>query len=209
MEGIPEFEEIHLKFDREKIRNVLNQMEKNISDIEILCYDLKIANIDSTQFYFKSQELDLKRTVDYEDANVIIVKKRNKRIMSIFTAGLARMYIYIHIYKKNLTEEENNVLLRILQINNIKLPISSKKLTKFKLFVFLYVPIMFIGFYLFANNYGEDLLSSFGTTGVVLLFTMIFIISLPLIITSLLIYTQRIKSIQLKKKELENIEINR
>lgn len=209
MEGIPEFEEIHLKFDRAKIRNVLNQMEKNISDIEILCYDLKIANIDSTQFYFKSQDFDLKRTVDFNDANVIIVKKGNRRIMSIFTAGLARMYIYIHIYKKNLTEEENNILLRILQINSIKLPISSKKLTKYKIFVFLYAPIMFIGFYFFAINYVEELLSSFGTIGVVLLFTMIFIISLPLTITSLLIYKRRIKSIKLKEKELENIEINR
>ena len=210
MEGIPEFEEIHLKFNREQIRIVLDQIKKNISGISIQCYNLKMANLQSVDFYRVSQNLELKRTVDYEDANVVIIKKENgKHVLSIFTAGLAKKYIFINIHRENLTQNEYDILLRILQINNIKLPISSKKWLKFQILTYIYVIIAFASFLLFGESLVFGILDNMENTalGVVLIFVIIIVVFLPLVIPFLLIYTRRIKAIKQKGIEIQNIEI--
>ncbi len=205
---IPDYEETMMKNKKELIRIFIDQVNKNINGLTIKFYNVKTIFQNSLSFLPIIESLKLKRTVNFEDANITVIEKNNKIILSIFPASIIKKYAFINIFYENLDKKDHDIILKILTLNKIKFPASLKKWRKIQVIVLIYSFIALIGFYFFAYNYVDNIYHTQGIeTAIIYLISvgivLITIITLPF----LYLIFKRKKAIKLKKREIEKIEI--
>jgi len=201
--NIRDHDEIHTRFEREKFKSMADAIKKNISDVKVELYNSKTyvphqSNINEHLVY------------DFNQANVIIIKKNKEPIIFIHPVGLATLYAMINIFKKQLTEHEYSIILKILKLYDIKLPRSHKLWFKWSMFIGLYGALTFFLYFLYINFFSDFL--SKGTleyelSDYFLISFIPIIIITPIIVSYVYLRYKEKKMIKIKQKKLENIQI--
>jgi len=205
---IPDYEETRMKNKKELIKVFINQVNKNIDDLTIKFYDIKTIFQNSSHFLLIIESLKLKRTVPFEEANVFVIEKNNKIILSIFPASIIKKYAFINIFKENLEKSDYHKILKIITINKIKFPASLKKWRKIQFIISIYSFIALVGFYFFAYNYADDIYHTQGIETAIIYVTSVAILLIAIITFPFLyLVFKRKKMIKKRKSEIEKIEI--
>ena len=205
---IPDYEETRMKNKKELIRLFINQVNKNIAGLTINFYDIKTIFQNSSHFLLIIENLKLKRTVSFEEANVFVIEKNNKIILSIFPASIMKKYAFINIFKENLEKNDHDKILKIITINKIKFPASLKKWRKIQFIVSIYSFIALVGFYFFAYNYADNVYHAQGIeTAIIYIISVAILLVVIITFPFLYLVFKRKKMIKKKKNEIEKIEI--
>lgn len=146
---IRDYDEVQTRFNRERFKSIVDTIEKNIQDVKVELYKTKNLSL-------KSEDLSNCLTNNFDETNMIIIKKNNEIVLTANTLGLVDKYAMITIYKNKLSDRDYKIILKILSVNNIKKPISHKTFFKWNMILCTYALLsngLFFSYYYFFTDF--------------------------------------------------------